>query len=59
MAAFYRGLMAGKTKAAALQEAQLEVRDRHPHPFYWAGFVLMGEDGKLISEKRPAERLLG
>ncbi len=43
MAAFYRRLAAGQTKVSALREAQQEVRERHPHPFYWAGFVLVGE----------------
>jgi len=43
MAAFYRRLAAGQTKVSALQEAQQEVRERYPHPFYWAGFVLVGE----------------
>jgi CHAT domain-containing protein len=26
-----------------LQEAQQEVREQYPHPFHWAGFVLIGE----------------
>ena len=43
MAAFYRRLAAGQTKVAALQEAQRKVRRGYPHPFYWAGFVLVGE----------------
>jgi len=47
MAAFYRQLAAGQTKVAALREAQREVRERYPHPFYWAGFVLVGEEGSI------------
>jgi len=43
MASFYRRLAAGQTKVAALREAQQEMRERYPHPFYWAGFVLVGE----------------
>lgn len=43
MAAFYRRLAAGQTKVSALREAQQEVRKQYPHPFYWAGFVLVGE----------------
>ena len=49
MAAFYRRLMAGQDRAAALREAQLEVREQYPHPFHWAGFVLVGESGKLAA----------
>ena len=58
MAAFYRWLAQGKTNNAALHEAQREIHQRRSHPFYWAGFVLLGEDGQLASEKRPAERSL-
>lgn len=37
----YAGL--GKVSPpAALQAAQLKVRARYPHPFYWAGFVAHG-----------------
>ena len=27
----------------ALREAMIEVRREHPHPFYWAPFVLTGK----------------
>jgi len=47
MVAFYRRLAAGQTKAAALGEAQKEMREKYPHPFYWAGFVLMGEERSM------------
>lgn len=41
---FYRNLRTGLNPAEALQKAQLHVRDRiHPHPAYWAAFVLVGE----------------
>ena len=43
MAAFYRRLAVGQTKVAALQKAQQEVREKYPHSFYWAGFVLVGD----------------
>jgi tetratricopeptide (TPR) repeat protein len=42
MAAFYGARLAGSPCAAALQQAQSEVRRTHPHPFYWAGFALQG-----------------
>jgi tetratricopeptide (TPR) repeat protein len=43
MGVFYRELAAGATKAAALRTAQLETRDRYPHPVNWAAFMLIGE----------------
>jgi len=49
MAEFYRGLVAGQGKAAALRSAQLALLS-HPtyrHPLHWAGFVLIGDDGAL------------
>jgi tetratricopeptide (TPR) repeat protein len=45
MKEFYLSLDAGLPAAAALQEAQLEIRSRHRtrHPFYWAAFVVVGD----------------
>ncbi len=57
MGEFYARLARGHTAAAALREAQLELR-RDPetrHPFYWAGFVLVG-DGDLVVELSPRRR---
>jgi len=44
MLGFHRHLQSS-SKARALQKAQLEVmkRPEYRHPFYWSGFVLMGE----------------
>ncbi len=41
--AFYRRLAAGSGPAAALRAAMRELREAHPHPYYWAPFVLVGE----------------
>ncbi|NLG80107.1 MAG: CHAT domain-containing protein [Firmicutes bacterium] len=40
---FYRSLLAGRTKPEALRCAALRIRDRLPHPYYWAPFVLLGD----------------
>lgn len=39
---FYAKLCAGASAAKALRYAQLEVMKEHPHPFFWAPFVLFG-----------------
>jgi CHAT domain-containing protein len=43
MNGFYDRLPAGPNPAAALREATLALRERHPHPLHWAPFVLMGK----------------
>ncbi len=44
MVEFHRHWLAGESKAEALRQAALAVRrqPRYRHPFYWAGFVLVG-----------------
>jgi CHAT domain-containing protein len=43
MTAFYERLRSSESKAAALQQAMLAMRDRRPHPYYWAPFTLTGK----------------
>ena len=42
MTSFYRGLAAGAAKTAALAIAMAELREVHPHPYYWASFKIIG-----------------
>ena len=42
MVHFYREWQQGAAKSYAFRSAMLSVRDEHPHPFYWAPFVLVG-----------------
>jgi CHAT domain-containing protein len=42
MERWYGRMREGVGRTAALREAQLALRERHPHPYYWAPFVLMG-----------------
>lgn len=42
MVDWYRRLGAGSRPASALREAQLALRARRPHPYYWAPFALTG-----------------
>ena len=54
MIAFHRHLLAGETTSQALRSAGLELQ-KHPqyqHPFYWAPFVLIGEDQSIVA-RRP------
>ncbi len=43
MSSFYMHLRDGHDKAAALQASMRELRAIHPHPYYWAPFVLIGK----------------
>jgi CHAT domain-containing protein len=43
MARFYTELTCGASRASALRSAQQSLRDRYPHPYYWAAFALVGE----------------
>jgi tetratricopeptide (TPR) repeat protein len=39
---FYGCVAEGQSKGRSLQSAMLRLRQDHPHPYYWAPFVLMG-----------------
>lgn len=41
MDTFYQQWLSGKSKQEAFKEAQRQVRDEYPAPYYWASFVLM------------------
>ena len=43
MSAYYTGLQQGRGRGEALRQAQLDLLKRHRHPFYWAGFIQLGE----------------
>ncbi len=47
MEAYYRNLLAGQGRAAALREAMRSLRLTQPHPHYWAPFIAMGRDTPL------------
>lgn len=42
MAHFYQQWQKGAAKSTAFRYAMLAVREEHPHPFYWAPFILVG-----------------
>lgn len=48
----YNSLANGHSKGESLRNGKLEFLNNvedplHAHPFYWAGFILMGDSGKL------------
>jgi CHAT domain-containing protein len=43
MVEFYSQLQQGCSKATAMQTASIKLRERHPHPYYWAPFLLIGK----------------
>lgn len=43
MGCFYECFQGGADKAAALRAAMQDVRERYPHPYYWAPFILIGK----------------
>jgi len=40
---FFSHIKEGKSKLEALDSARRELRKRFDHPFFWAGFILVGE----------------
>jgi CHAT domain-containing protein len=49
MRAFYGFLAVGEPLARAVQKAMLAVRERFPHPYFWAPFLLVGDPDTVIS----------
>jgi CHAT domain-containing protein len=43
MTTFYTRLQSAGNKASALTQAAREVRERYPHPYHWAPFVIVGK----------------
>ncbi len=43
MVKFYTQLQHGRSKAQAIQTACIHLREFHPHPYYWAPFLLIGK----------------
>jgi len=59
VADFFQKLSSGKGKASALQAAQVDFlnkthSDEQMHPYYWATFILVGDDEPLGSGTVPA-----
>jgi CHAT domain-containing protein len=46
---FYQRILNGHPRIDALCEAQLEMKKKYPHPFYWGAFICQGDPGPLLS----------
>jgi CHAT domain-containing protein len=44
MIEFYTQLQRGQSKAQAMQTASISLRERRPHPYHWAPFLLIGKE---------------
>jgi len=54
MVNFYQNLKAGQDKSLALKNAKLSYKSNHANtkleaPYYWAGFVVYGEDSAIVT----------
>ena len=47
MHGFYSRLREGEGRAKAMHQAAAEIRKTHPHPYYWAAFLVIGQGGPL------------
>jgi hypothetical protein len=44
---FYRRILQGEGRVAALRAAQLAMKEKYPDPYYWGAFICQGEPGPL------------
>jgi CHAT domain-containing protein len=57
MERLYAHLATGEPIAHALRLAQLDLRSERSHPFFWAGFVVIGDGDVVVPlEERSASR---
>jgi CHAT domain-containing protein/Tfp pilus assembly protein PilF len=47
MEGYYRNLLAGQGRTAALRETMRALRQKQPHPYFWAPFIAIGRDSPL------------
>jgi CHAT domain-containing protein/tetratricopeptide (TPR) repeat protein len=52
MTLFYENLSQGMPKDVAMQQAKLAFVDENEAPFYWAGFIVIGDPGPLEDQNR-------
>ena len=53
MVEYYIRLRRGEGRVDAMRAAMEKVRQQYAHPYYWAPFIVLGEDGPLSSCNPP------
>jgi CHAT domain-containing protein len=56
MTRYYRLLLAGRSRAEAMHVAARALRGKQPHPYFWAPFMVFGQDSPLRLPGRDAKR---
>ena len=44
---FYLRILTGESRAEALRQAQLALKEKYPDPLYWGAFICQGDPGPL------------
>jgi len=44
---FYTRILKGEPRAEALRKAQLALKEKYPHPYFWGAFICQGDPGPL------------
>ena len=55
MQQFYKGYIRSGDMAGSLQAAMRELKREHPHPYFWAPFVLVGKVAEKYMGTHPAD----
>jgi CHAT domain-containing protein len=55
MAGYYARVLRGEARSVALREAQraMLAQSKYSHPYYWAGFVQVGNWQPIVSVRKP------
>lgn len=47
MTRYYKKLLSGSGRSAAMRDAALALRKKHAHPYFWAPFIAVGKAGPM------------
>jgi CHAT domain-containing protein len=56
MESYYDNLLTGQGRGEALRTAMLALRQKHPHPYFWAPFIAIGRDEPLQRLTPPTRK---
>jgi CHAT domain-containing protein len=49
---FYQRILSGQPRAEALRLAQLAMKNKYSHPYYWGAFICQGNPGPLGDSRK-------